>query len=218
MSDKRHKILIFDYNSDVTSAAKETLFKDDDVFLVKTLEELRDKTDNDHFDIIITGYLIPELSDNTHVYLENIQKYLDEALVNVQEKKSEADKALLKSNEINTNLFNLLEETVRKLEIEKADLKKQIEYQKQETDIAYKENERFKETVLKEKNEVELKFKNLEQEHKKAMEQLTLKIKSMEAELQNALAIADKAIADKSVAEKKLTKFQEQWENFVKGK
>jgi len=234
MTEENRKIMILNYDSEVTEKVKEIFSENCDVATSASLKDISEKAD-ENFDIIITGYVVPAVSgDRTVSYLQNIQKALDEAKSAIQEKRDADETLMRETEEKQDNILEMLNDHVRRVENEIAELKTKMESMTEETDAARKskeeaekkseaalkeraEAEKNAEEALKEKVRAEEEFDKIREDDVKAIDSLKKDVVTMREELEKSNSLLEQANAEKRVTEEKLTKLQENWENFVSG-
>ncbi|MBF0240882.1 MAG: hypothetical protein HQK64_00200 [Desulfamplus sp.] len=182
MADKTKKILLLDYNSEVTEQAM-VMFEQFEVTTVAKLEDIAEQV-KDEFDLIITGYLLPSLTNETLLaYLKDLQTAIAELKIELNANKTQDDV----ENELKAKHNEILELIVEQIEL--------CENEKAEYDAKLANAEK---TV----KEAELKADKAQKEAKEfqaiaqAAEAKILELQSENAKIQS-----------------RLDKLQEQWEN-----
>jgi len=123
MSEENRRILILNYDSEATKRIRGIFSQHCEVTTADSLKDIAKKADED-FDVIISGYVIPAVSGDKPVsYLQNIQKALDEAKLAVQEKGGGNEALLGESQKKWDEILKLLNDHIRGIENERAELK-----------------------------------------------------------------------------------------------
>ena len=221
MAKKNQKILILDYDSDTTAAVGDIFSKHYDALTIASLEEASEKANDEKFDIIITGYVIPAVSGKKAIsYLRNIKNAISKAEKAVQDKSAAAKKLLRKSQDKQDEYLDMLNEKIRAVEYERAALEQKLQSIMEEIDTARNsktEAEEKVETVLTEKIKMEEEFAKLREEDVKVIDRLNNEINTLKEEIKNSASLAEGAYKEKAEMEEKLTKLQENWEKYVSG-
>ena len=187
MSEENRRILILNYDSEATKCARDIFSQHCDVTTADSLKDVAEKADED-FDIIISGYVIPAVSGDKPVsYLQNIQKALDEAKLAVQGKRDANEALLGESQKKWDEILKVLDDHIRGVENEMAELKQEMQGLMEETKTARKSKEeadKKAEAALKDKEDAEEKaeaaLKDKEEADKKAEATLMEKTKKEE--------------------------------------
>jgi len=234
MSEEKRRILILNYDSKATKHAIDIFSQHCDVTTFDSLEDVAEKADED-FDIIISGYVIPSVSGDKPVsYLQNIQKAIDEAKLAVQEKRDGNEALLGESQKKWDEILKLLNDHIRGIENERAELKQKMQSLTEEADTARKhkeEAEKKAEAILKEKEDAEKKAEaalmektrteeelgRIRAKDTEVIDKLNDEVNTLTEELENSISVAEETHKEKANIEKKLAKLQENWEKYVAG-
>ena len=234
MSEENRRILILNYDSEATKRIRGIFSQHCEVTTADSLKDIAKKADKD-FDVIITGYVIPAVSGDKPVsYLQNIQKALDEAKLAVQEKGGGNEALLGESQKKWDEILKLLNDHIRGIENERAELKQKMQGLVEEADTARKrkedaekkaeaalkdrEKEKKKaEAALIEKTKTEEELAEIREKHAEVIAKLNDEIHSLTEELENSISVAEEAHEEKASIEKKLAKLQGNWEKYVAG-
>jgi chromosome segregation ATPase len=223
MSEKPRKILLLNHDSKTTEFVKNVFSETCDVTLAGNPAEVSQKAD-DGFDVILTGYVAPEISgEKTTSYLNNIQKVFDDAVSDLR-KKTAADETLLKEREkTQADILAFLQKHVRQAEQEKARTKQEMQAVTEKSEIYLKEKieaEEKAEAALNEKHAAENKSEKALTAQSDAEEATAAALKAKaEAEEKEGLALkareeaeakADAALNDKREAEAGIAKLREE--------
>jgi len=199
MSEENRRILVLNYDSEATKRVRDIFSQHCDVTTADSLKDVAEKADED-FDIIISGYVIPAVSGDKPVsYLQNIQKALDEAKLAVQEKGAGNEALLGESQGKQDKILELLNDHIRGIENERAELKQEMQSLTEEANTARKykaeaeeeiqaalkckaEAEEKGEAALKDKEEAEQKLETALMEKTKTEEELA-EIREKDAEV-----------------------------------
>jgi len=220
MTEKNRKILILNYDSKATKRVRDIFSQHCDVTTADSLKDVAEKADED-FDIIITGYVIPAVSGGKPVsYLQNIHKALDEAKLAVQEKGGGNEALLGESQKKWDEILKLLNDHIRGIENERAELKQKMQGLVEETNTARKhkeEAEKEAEAALSEKTKTEEELAEIREKDAEVIAKLTDEANTLTEELEDSISVAEEARKEKASMEKKLAKLQENWEKYVAG-
>jgi len=234
MSEENRRILILNYDSEATKRIRGIFSQHCEVTTADSLKDIAKKADQD-FDVIITGYVIPAVSGDKPVsYLQNIQKALDEVKVTVQKKRDGNEALLGESQKKWDKIFKLLDDHIRGIENERAELKQKMQSLMEKADTARKRKEdaekkaeaalkdREKEkkkakTALIEKTKTEEELSEIREKDAEVIAKLNDEVHSLTEELENSISLAEQAHEEKTRIEDKLTKLQENWEKYVSG-
>ena len=162
MSGKTRKILVLNHNSKTTEWVKKVFSKPCDITLAGDPAEISQKAGDD-FDLILTGYVAPEISGGKATsYLNNIQKAFDDAASDLR-KKTAANEAILKEKEkAQADILAFLQEHVRQAEKEKTLIKQEMQAVTDISEVYLKEKisaEEKAEAALKAQTDSEAKAK-----------------------------------------------------------
>jgi chromosome segregation ATPase len=220
MSEAKRRTLLLNYDSEATKRIRGILSRNCEVTTADSLKDIADKADKD-FDVIITGYVVPAVSGDKPVsYLKDIQKALDEVKVTVREKR-DANEALLKeSQEKWAEILKLLDDHIRGIENEKAELKQKMQSLMEEANTARKREEdaeKKAEAAFSEKSRTEEELAEIREKDAEVIAKLNDQLHSLTKELENSISLAEEANEEKARIENKLTKLQENWEKYVAG-
>jgi len=189
MPKKKQKMLVLDYDSDTTAAIRDTLSQHCDVSFVDSLKKAAAKAMAGKFDVIITGYLVPAVSGKKTVScLNNIKKAISQAETSVKQKRAAGKKALRESQKNQARIIELLTGHIRQFEVERLELKQQVQSLEKKASIAKKK-----------KTEAEKKAKNAQKE-KIGAERKAEEADKKRGETEKIIDAEKKVIAD---AEKK---------------
>jgi len=220
MSEENRRILILNYDPEATKRVRDIFSQHCDVTTADSLKDVAEKADED-FDIIITGYVIPAVSGDKPVsYLQNIQKALDEAKLAVQEKGGGNEALLGESQKKWDEILKLLNDHIRGIENEMAELKQEMQGLMEETNTARKhkeEAEKKAEAALMEKTKTEEELAEIREKDAEVIAKLNSEVNTLTEELENSISVAEEARKEKASIEKKLAKLQENWEKYVAG-
>jgi len=185
MPKKKQKMLVLDYDSDTTAAIRDTLSQHCDVSFVDSLKKAAAKARAGKFDVIITGYLVPAVSGKKTVScLNNIKKAISQAETSVKQKRAAGKKALRESQKNHARIIELLTGHIRQFEVERLELKQQVQSLEKKASIAKKK-----------KTEAEKKAKNAQKE-KIGAERKAEEADKKRGETEKILDAEKKAIAD----------------------
>jgi len=187
MPEEKRRMLILNYDSEATKRVRDIFSQHCDIVAADSLKDVAKKADED-FDIIISGYVIPAVSGKKSVsYLQNIENALDEAKLAVQEKRDANEVLLGESQKKWDEILKLLNDHIRGIENERAELKQKMQSLMEETNTARKQQEEAEkkaEAALKDKEEAEKKaeaaLKDKEEAEEKAETALMEKTKTEE--------------------------------------
>jgi len=220
MSEQKRRILILNYDSEATKCARDIFSQHCDVITADSLKDVAEKADED-FDIIISGYVIPAVSGDKPVsYLQNIQKALDEVKVTVQKKRDGNEALLGESQKKWDKIFKLLDDHIRGIENERAELKQKMQSLVEEADTARKRKEDAEqkaEAALIEKTKTEEGLAEIREKNAEVIAKLNDEVNTLTEELKNSISVAEEAHKEKVNIEKKLAELQENWEKYVAG-
>ena len=201
MSEKIRKILVLNHDSKTTEFVKNVFSETCDVTLADNPAELSQKAGED-FDVILTGYVAPEISGGKTIsYLNNIQKAFDDA-VSVLREKSVADEALLKEREkTQADILAFLQEHVRQAEQEKVLTQQEMQAVTEKSKVYLKEKIEAEEkaaAALKTQTDSEAKTEAaLNEKHEAENKAKKASAAQSEAEKVAAAALKAKANAEK---------------------
>jgi chromosome segregation ATPase len=204
MTGEKRKILLLDYDSKVTKAAKKSLDKQYDISLAKTVKDAHQIALSDNFDIIITGYIVPAVSsEKALLCLKHLDTTVSKYEESFRNKKAETKKLVQQSEETKTEILKFLNEKLRTVISEKSSLKKEFKIQEQLIDRFQKEIS-GKEKELNKKNDIENQLRRSEEENKTAIDRLNIALADMKSELDKSTKISEGAKSAKEEMEKEI--------------
>jgi len=182
MPKKKQKMLVLDYDSDTTAAIRGTLSQHCDVTFVDSLNKAAAKAKAGKFDVIITGYLVPAVSDKKTVScLNNIRKAISQAETAIDKKRAAGKKALSEAQEYQARIMEMLTDRVRQFEGEVLEAKQQVQSFEKKASIAEEKQvkaEQGAQDVQKEKAESERRAEEADKKRVKTEEILNAEKKA----------------------------------------
>ena len=209
MTQKRHKILVLDSDLDAAQSLKSILSSYYDVTIADSSIEAAEKTENDDFDILITGYIIPgasgaDLSSTVKTMesmiakeksnlLSRLSDFVEQVERNTREKKSLTEDLIRDSQEKQDKILKMLSDHVQKAEIDRAGLLVDVRSFKEKYENTLEEKnvaEKNALTFLKEKEDAEDQFavllkskEQIEEELSKIKNEMSRKIVDLQNEV-----------------------------------
>ncbi len=219
MSEIKQKFMIIDGESGASEAIQEILAQHYDVTIVGTAKEAAEKAENQDFDLIVTGYILPQISGAKAIseikttkdiapeekakLLKKLREAVKQVEMDFQAKKSATEVLLRESQAKQDKILDLLNDRMRQLENENTELGREVRSFKEQLSTAVKQRADAEEKAEAARNDVAHAERELE----------TLLAEKAEAEKQAETALLEKteiektagaAIKERDEAEKKV--------------
>ncbi len=160
--------------------------------------------------------------------LRKVREAVEQVETDFQAKKPATEELLQESQAKQSNILDLINDRMRQIESEKAELWGELQGLREQADTAVKEKEEAEEKVeaaLNDKTDAENKIETLlaekaETEKRLAettgnIEALNEQITNLKEDLNKSVTIAETAIREKDQLQEKLNQFQENWEKYM---